>query len=306
MAFFNEAWFIHAVNDTVVQLAQQKKSMVRGAIRTREGVTGKTDPWQRIGSVDMQVIARDTDTTYLNPPQSKRRAVLADRAAAVLIDDLDQVRMMTNPQSEFSQILTFARERELDKITLGKSTTDAGGILGTATNVDEAGETTSQGSLPSTGGPLGIGQVIVDGGTGLTMAKILDSKQLFDEQQVDPEDRYFFYSPRGMRKLLTDSQVTSSDFNTIKALSTGGFPNDQQWMGYYWRMSVLMPKTGNIRSCIAFQKQSVGLSIGLIKDIEVDKATHKWNNTQVVIKLACGAVRADDLGVVEIRIDESV
>src|SRR5215467_10224677 len=130
MAFFNEAWFIHAVNDTVVQLAQQKKSVIRGAIRTREGVVGKTDPWQRIGDVAMQPVSRDSDTEYLNPPQSKRRAVLVDRAAAVLIDDLDQVRMLTNPQSEFSQILTFARERELDALTLSKASTDLGGILG--------------------------------------------------------------------------------------------------------------------------------------------------------------------------------
>ena len=297
--FFNEAWFIHAVNDTVIQLAQQKKSMIRGAIRTREGVVGKTDPWQRIGSLDMVPIARDSDTSYLNPPQSKRRAVLVDRAAAALVDELDQVRMLTNPQSEVSQILTYARERELDKLTLSKSFTDVGGILGLATTVDEAGETTgTQGMLTA--------QKIVDGGTGMTLGKILDSKELFDTNQVDPEDRYFFYSPRAMRKMLTDPNITSSDYNTIKALSTGGFPMDQQWMGYYWRMSVLMPKAANIRSCIAFQKMAVGLSIGLIKEIEVGTAAHKWNNTQVVIKLSAGAVRADDLGVVSIDIDESV
>lgn len=312
MAFFNEAWFIHAVNDTVIQLAQQKKSMIRGAIRTREGVVGKTDPWQRIGSADMQNITRDSDTTYLNPPQSKRRAVLLDKAAAVLIDELDQVRMLTNPQSEFSQILTFARERELDKLTLGKQSgvggstvADLGGILGSATNVDEAGETTSQGTLPTTGGPLGIGQVIVNGAAGMTLSKILDSKQLFDEQQVDTEDRYFFYSPRAMRKMLTDPNITSSDYNSIKALAIGGFPMDQTWMGYYWRQSVLLPKNGNIRSCVAFQKNAVGLSVGLIKDIDVSPAPHKWNNTQVIIKLSAGAVRVDDLGVVQIDIDET-
>jgi hypothetical protein len=303
--FFNEAWFIHAVNDTVIQLAQQKKSMIRGAIRTREGVVGKTDPWQRIGSLDMVPIARDSDTSYLNPPQSKRRAVLVDRAAAALIDELDQVRMLTNPQSEVSQILTFARERELDKLTLAKSRTDVGGILGLATTVDEAGETTGTAALPTTGGPLGVGQVVTDA-LSMTLGKILDSKQILDENQVDPDDRYFFYSPRAMRKMLTDPNITSSDYNTIKALSTGGFPMDQQWMGYYWRMSVLLPKSGNVRTCIAFQKMSVGLSIGLIKEIEVDKATHKWNNTQVVIKLSAGAVRADDLAVVAIEFDESL
>ena len=78
--FYNEAWFIHAVNDTVVQLAQQKQSMVRGAIRTREGVVGKTDPWQRIGSLDMMIPTRDSDTQYLNPPQSTTFGRSAERA----------------------------------------------------------------------------------------------------------------------------------------------------------------------------------------------------------------------------------
>src|SRR5882724_7436993 len=118
MAFFNEAWFIHAVNDAVIQLAQQKKSVVRGAVRTREGVKGKTDPWQRIDAVEMQVVSRDSDTTYLNPPQSKRRAVLVDRAAAVLVDELDEVRMLTDPMSEHTQMLVFARERQLDRLVL--------------------------------------------------------------------------------------------------------------------------------------------------------------------------------------------
>jgi hypothetical protein len=306
MAFFNEAWFIHAVNDTVVQLAQQKTSKVRGAIRTREGVTGKTDPWQRIGDVAMQPIARDSDTEYINPPQSKRRAVLVDRAAAVLIDELDQVRMLTNPQSEFSQILAFARERELDNITLAKSATDLGGILGTATNVDEAGETTSQGSMLTTGGPLGVGQTIVNGGTGMTLSKLLDMKQIFDENNVEQSDRYMFYSPRAMRKLLTDTQVTSADYNTVKALAQGGFPADAQWLDMYWRMSTKLPKSGNIRSCIMLQKMGIGLSVGLIKSIEVSVAPHKWNNMQVIVKLTAGAVRVDDLAVGQIDIDESV
>ena len=133
-----------------------------------------------------------------------------------------------------------------------------------------------------------------------------DSGQILDEQNVDPEERYMFYSPRGMRKLLTDTQVTNADYNTIKALAEGGFPVDHQWLGCYWRRSTKLPKTGNIRSSVMFQKMAVGLSIGLIREIEVSTAPQKWNNTQAIIKLAAGAVRVDDLAVVQIDYDESV
>lgn len=312
--FYNEQWFIHGVNDTVIQLAQQKKSMIRGAVRTRESVVGKTDPWQRIGAVDMMNPTRDSDTEYANPPQSKRRAVLVDRALAILMDDLDAVRLLTDPLSEGSQIMAYARERELDNIMIAKSSgvggastpADLGGILGAATNVDEAGETSSTSTLPTTGGPLGVGQVIVAGGQGATLAKVLDTQQIMDENQVDDEDRYFFYSPRFMRKLMTDPQVSSADYNTIKAIAEGGFPQDHKWMNFFWRKSIKLPKNGNIRSCVAFQKNAVGLSIGLIKSVEVGPAPHKWNNMQAIIKLTCGGVRTDDLAVVQVDIDESV
>lgn len=307
MAFYNEAWFIHGVNQAVTQLSQQKKRKIMGAIRWEEGVTGKTWPFQRIGSLDMVDATRDSDTTYLNPPQSKRRAVLLDKNAAVLLDRLDQVRELINPMSEYTQILTYARERQLDRFALsvagltaaGAANTAVGGILGLATVVDEAAESTSTSALPTT-------QQIVNGGTGLTMAKVLQAKRIMDVNEVEEEDRYFFYSPIGMQKLLSDTQVTSSDYNTVQALVRGGLPEDQEWCGFKWRMSNRLPVASSIRSCIAVQKMCAGMAVGLITDIDVSLAPHKWNNPQAICKLSAAAVRIDDLGVVQVDIDESV
>lgn len=306
-AFFNEAWFIQGVNTAVRQLSQQKKRKITGAIRWEEGVTGKTWPFQRIGSLDMVDATRDSDTTYLNPPQSKRRAVLLDKNAAVLLDRLDQVRELINPMSEFTQILVYARERQLDRFALsvpglsaaGVAGTAVGGILGLATVVDEAAESTSLAALPT-------GQQIVNGGTGLTMAKILQAKQLMDTAEVEEDDRFFFYSPIGMQKLLSDTQVTSSDYNTIQSLTRGGFAEDQSWVGFKWRMTNRLPKAGNIRACVAVQRMCAAMAVGLITDIDVSMAPHKWNNPQAICKLSAGVVRVDDTGVVQVDIDESV
>lgn len=308
MAFYNEQWFIHGVNTAVTQLAQQKKRKIMGAIRWEEGVTGKTWPFQRIGSLDMVPATRESDTTYLNPPQSKRRATLLDFNAAVLLDRLDQVRELISPMSEFTQILTYARERQIDRFALSvlgltaaaAANTAVGGILGLATVVDESGESTSTAALPTA-------QQILHGSTGLTMAKILKAKRLMDAAFVDEDERYFFYSPIGMEKLLSDTQVTSSDFNSIQALVRGGLPEDQTWVGFKWRMSNLLPlQSTSIRSCIAVQKMAVGMAVGLVSDIDVSQAPHKWNNPQAIVKLSAGAVRIDDVGVVQVDIDESV
>jgi len=302
------AWFIHAVSETVQQLAQQKQSKVMGAVRMKTGVVGKTWPFNRVGAVELsEVTTRDGDTQYINPPGSKRRAILRDFTGYVLIDEFDEAKTMTSPQSEFSQLLAYALNRKYDDLMLGipglasagASGTTVGGILGLATTVDEAAESTSSTALPTA-------QQIVNGSANMTMAKILDAKKLMDEADVDEDERYFFYSPSSMRKLLADTTVTSSDYSTIQALARGGFPADATWVGFKWRQSTRLPKSGNIRSNIAVQKMAVGLAVGLVKDVIVSDAPHKNNNTQVGVKLSAGGVRVDDKGVVQIDVDESV
>lgn len=301
------AWFIHAVSDNIIHLGQQKQTMGMAAVTVREGVVGKTYPFQRMAKVAMvQNTVRDGDTVYINPTLSKRRANLIDFIAAMLIDEFDEIKTLNDPKSEFAQSLAWARNRTLDELllsvpglgTAGAAGVAVGGILGLATVVDEALETATATALPSA-------QQIVDGGTNLTMAKILDAKVKMDEASIDTEDRYFFYSPKGMRKLLTDTTVISSDYSTVQALTTGGFPMDRTWVGFKWRESVLLPITGNIRSCIAVQKSAVGMAVGLLKNVEIDKAVHKNNNDQVLMKLSAGAVRREDAGVVQVNIDET-
>lgn len=299
MAFFNEAWFIHAVSENVTQLAQQKRSKTGGSTRVKDGVVGKTWPFNRIGVVEMQPVARDSGTVYANPPQSKRRAQLSDFALAVLIDQFDDVRTLTSPESEFAQILAYGRNRKIDDFALTAA-------LAAAVTVDEAGETTGTQVLPVSGGPAGIGQVIVNGSTGLTLAKIILAAELMNAQDVDEEDRYFYYSAQGMSDLLANTVATSADYSTIQALMRGGFPADQTWMGFHWRMTTRLAKTGNIRSCIAWQKNAIGVAFGLVQDVETGRDPSHWNNPFCMIKLSGGGCRVDDVGVVQIDIDESV
>lgn len=301
------AWFVHALNDNAVHLAQQSDQRTRGASRVQDGVTGKSFPFNRIGSLEMvDITTRDGDTQYLNPTLSKRRAVLLDKGAAVLIDEFDTVKTLTNPQSEFMRALMAARARQMDKFLLavpglgsaGAAGTAVGGILGLATTVDEGNESSSTSALPAS-------QQIVNGGTNLTMAKIGSANDLFDQAEVPDDERYLFYTSQGMKKLLTDSQVTSSDYSTIQALQRGGFPMDQTWMRFKWRRSQLLPKSGNIRSCIAVQRDGVGLAMGLFKNPEMVKQPGKWNNDSIILKISGGAVRIDDACVVQLDIDES-
>lgn len=300
MAFFNEAWFVHQVSDNVTHLAQQKRSKTTGGHRQKEGVVGKSWPFQRLGTLEMEeVMQRDADTQYLNPPQSKRRCELRDFAAAVLVDSFDEVKELANAQSEFAQMLAYSRNRKIDRLAISTPIDGSGGgYLGLARTVDEGAETTSTASMPAA-------QKIANGGTGLTFAKVNQTVEIFNSNDVDEEDRYFYVSPIGIRNLLNQTKATSADFVTLRAIQNGGFPMDHTYMGMFWRMSTLLPKTGNIRTCIACQKMAVGAAFSAVKELEIDKAVHKNNSTQVLAKLSGNTVRIDDAGVISIDIDES-
>lgn len=308
-AIQNEAWFIHGVNDNVTFLAQQETSEIRGSIQTKEGVVGKSWPFQRIGPVRMvPVTSRDADTTYINPPQDKRRARLVDRNAGVLLDEFDEVKELINPKSTYARLLVMSREVELDYLSLniagldsaGAAQTAIGGIMGLASTVDEAAETTGTVALPAT-------SFIANGGFGGTMTKLRTIRRRMAEANVRKSGKvYFFYSPAFIDKLLTDPTVTSMDFNPITSLQRGTFRKDEQWMGMYWRESTVLPKVGNIRSCVAVHEDAAGLAIGLIKEIHVAQVEGKWGNWHALCKLSAGVVRVDDAGVQQCDIDESV
>src|SRR5262245_10775752 len=310
MAFYNDQWFIHAVSENVVFLSQQKGSVIVGTTRSKEGVVGKTWTFNRIGATAMSQVSRDAQTTYLNPPQSKRRAILVDFAAAVLIDEFDEVKTLTNPQSEHAQNMAYARNRTIDDLglgiaglgTAGAAGTAVGGILGLATNVDEAAESTSTTALPAA-------QQIVNGGTGLTMAKLRSAVALLKGADVDydNEDVFIAYTAKAASQLLGDNTVTSSDYNTIQALVAGGFPRDQVWMGMKWRLSNRVPNpSGTIRSIPIWCKNGVGYAAAAVKEVQTGNDPSHWNNAFVMCKLSAGVVRIDDKMVVQLDIDENV
>lgn len=246
-----------------------------------------------------QITTRDAATTYANPPQTKRRASLYDFALAVIVDEFDEIKTLTNPLSELSQILGYSLERKKDDLVLAQGTSNIGGALGTAETVDEAANSSSATSFVST-------YQIANGGAGLTMSKIRQSKRIMGEASVDPADQFMFHSPKGMEQLLSDPTATSSDFSTINALQSGGFPMDATWYGARWRESVKLFKTGNIRSCLRIQKNGIGMAMGLVKQVEMGRDPGHWNNMFAMVKLSGGSVRVDDTCVIEVAIDESV
>src|SRR5690606_14720954 len=59
-------------------------------------------------------------------------------------------------------------------------------------------------------------------GSGLNIATLIRLKEMFDGNEVDEEaKRYIAVTSRQISNLLNQTEVTSADFNTIKALVKG-------------------------------------------------------------------------------------
>jgi hypothetical protein len=302
-----DASFYRALDDTFYMLTQQKPSRLESRVSMKSGIRGKSYDVNRLDATEAyDITSANADTIIIEQPFSRRRMNLLPRAWAAMLDDFDEVMMLTDPQSPYTGQCLAALNRKKDFVI-------AASMLGTATTVGAADDTTggySTVSLPSSGGPLGVGQVIANGGTGLTVDKLRQAMAILDSNEFPAEERFFAWSPVAKMQLLRTTEATSADYNTVKALVGGSITS---FMGFDFVTfgtknpgSAALPKSGNIRQCIAWHRSAVRAGFGLINNqIRVSERPDKNNNWQVLGKLLCGAVRLDEYGVVEVDIDET-
>eukprot|EP01046_Picozoa_sp_COSAG06_P024193 COSAG06_NODE_1958_length_7983_cov_10.586251_6_plen_285_part_00 len=271
--------FVQQYSANIQMLSQQMGSLLRDKVRV-ESVVGKNAFFDQVGSVTAQLrTSRHADTPQVDTPHSRRRLSLADYEFADLIDQTDKVRLLIDPTSSYAQAAAMAMGRAMDDVIITAA-------LGTAST----GETGAGSETVQTG--------VVKGTTGLTVAKLISAKDLLDKADVDPSiPRHIIVGPEQLGNLLGDSEVTSSDFNTVKALVRGELDS---YLGFKFTVSNRLPKTGNDRTCIAYAQD--GLLLGIGKDISarIDERADKSYATQVYYCQTIGATRMESAKVVPI------
>ena len=199
--------FVQQYSSNVQLLSQQKGSLLRNAVRV-ESQVGKNAFYDQVGSATAQKrLSRHADTPQLDTPHARRRVSLVDYEYADLIDDQDKVRTLIDPTSPYSQATAFAMGRAIDDE-----------IISAAFGTAYTGETGSTSTTFPSGQQVGVGSPA----EGLTIAKLVEAKQLLDEANVDTTlPRYVAVAPEQLSDLLNITTVTSSDYNTVKALVQG-------------------------------------------------------------------------------------
>tara|TARA_R100000654_G_scaffold64106_1_gene91583 strand:- start:1584 stop:2444 length:861 start_codon:yes stop_codon:yes gene_type:complete len=278
--------FVEQYKSNVFHLAQQKGSRLRDACRT-ETVTGKAHFFERIGaSAAQKRTSRHSDTPRVDTPHSRRKVSLDDYDWADLIDQEDKVRMLISPSSEYAQAGAWAMGRAMDDALIAAATGNAFGGVAGGTTV----------ALPS-------GNKVAHGSAGLNLAKLLSGKEIIDAADVDPEEeRYVICSAGQITDLLNVTQVTSSDFATVKALAQGDIDT---FLGFrFIRSERLGQDSDGNRQVLMFTKSALGLAIGADVQTRISERDDKNYATQVFLSMSIGATRIEEEKMVEIACTE--
>lgn len=162
---------------------------------------------------------------------------------------------------------------------------------------------TTPGSDPDTG------YDIVAGATNLTVTKLREAAMRgLTDRNVDDEDRTLICTASGVEALLADPEVTSSDFNVLKALVSGTL-EQTTYMGFTIviigsRQEGGLPLAGNIVTSFAYHREAVGYAVGIDMMTRIDWVAQKtsWLANGM---LKSGAVIRENAGIVRIAYDQT-
>ena len=278
--------FVNQFSANVQMLSQQMGSLLRNAVDT-ESVNGEKAFFDQVGQAAAVLrTSRHADTPLVETPHTRRMVTMSDYEYADLIDDSDKVRLLVDPTSTYSRAAAAAMGRAMDDVIISAA-------LGTS-------QTGKDGSTSTT---LPAGQKIAHGSAGLTIAKLVSAKELLDAASVDPSiPRHIIVSPKQISDLLNNTTVTSSDFNTVKALAQGEISS---FVGFNFIVSNRLNTDSNSdRQVIAFAQDGIKLAVGKEPAARIDERADKSYSTQVYYCQTIGATRMEEEKVVEIACSE--
>ncbi|MDD3089772.1 MAG: phage capsid protein [Candidatus Omnitrophica bacterium] len=273
---------VEQYSSNVQILMQQKESRLRSLVRVEAGIVGKNAFFDQLNSTAaVKRTSRHADTPLVSTPHLRRRVSLGDYDWADLVDNFDVKKVLTDPSSNYAINAKNAMNRAMDdEIITAFLATAYGGVDGSTSYTFDTSY-----------------NVIANGSTGMTLSKLLSAKAILDGNEVDDEDRFCVIGSKQLSDLLDLEEVTSSDYNTIKALVAGQIDT---FMGFKFVRSERLAVSSSVRKCIAGQKNSILLAIGA--DIITDVGPRRDKNmaTQVYLGMSIGATRMDEDGIVEI------
>lgn len=267
--------------DAEVKQAYQADAVLRNTVRLRTGVTASTHKFPKIGSGVATARVPQTDVTPLNVSYSQATVTLSDWIAAEYSDIFNQAKVNFDERAELVQVVGKAIGRRADQLVI-----DAIAASSTSLTVsNDIGGTDSN----------------------LNVAKLRRAKSLLDTNNVPMDERYLLIHAANLQNLLSETSVTSSDFNTVKALVQGELDT---FLGFKFitigdrsEGGLTGGGSGQDRKVWAWHKSAVGMAEGMGIRSEINYIPEK-TSWLVSSMLSAGAVAIDAGGIVEITCRE--
>lgn len=295
MSFQVDTALVQQYKSNIEVQFQQKGSRLRGHCR-EESQNAEFDFYDRIGPTDaIEVTSRHGDTPLVSTPHDRRRVALRDFDWADLIDKKDRLRMLADPQTPYAMNAAYALGRKMDDI-----------IIESATGTAYSGKTGSTSVTFPAGQEVAVNYVEsgAAANSNLTIAKLRRVRTILGvaEADMDGEPLVAVVSPYQIQALLRTTEVSSSDYNTVKALVAGEV---NSFMGFTFVRSNRLTVASNVRDCLFWAKQ--GMLIAVAQDINVDIGPRrdKRNSVQIYVSASFGASRMWEEKVVRVKCDET-
>lgn len=282
------------------RLAGQYEARLRESVTVDSNVQGKQRKYNYMDEVEMSLITtRGGDTELSDVDLSARWLRQLPYDVANGIDEFDENYLGTVvlPDSPLVQRHATAYGKLLDDTVISVALGTAySGIDGTTANTFAAGQIVPVNYVKGVGAS--------GNNTQITLDKIIYAKGLFGKNEVDSMDPITIYvNQQALDVLLFNTQVTSADYASVKALATGDFAS-QRFMGMTWVRTERLPIASNIRSIIMLAKSGVVIAPGA-KETMMDILPQKRHMLQIRSKCLMGGVRLEEKKVVKILCDET-
>lgn len=294
-----------AFSETVFHLSQQRGSRIKGTVRNEMCEGAKTKRFDRVGLSEFTENTDPTgDTQYTEVPHSRRSVSGRVYDKATLISPEDLLRMKWGPENEYVRSYVDGAGRKMDDIIIDAAS-------GTATTGEEGGSTASL----ANGNKLA--SVASSAGSRLNVEALRRAQKYFDEDEVDEMDRSFLYNANQRENLLSETEVTSADFNTIRTLVRGKM---NSFLGFeFIRTERLNTQSGTLAfntstgavgsgggdadtytKCLAYQRRGIIFAIWNGLETTIDRMPNKRNARQIFSKFYAGSVRMEENSVLEV------
>ncbi len=224
---------------------------------------------------------------------------------AHLIDEWDDELLgeVTGPNSDVLKAMMASFARHCDSR-----------IIEAATETAYTGkEGTSTQDFDDTNQKIAVDYVETGSATdsNLTIGKLRRVMEIFGENEVYGQDLSGFatepvvmaVAQSQLTSLLRTTEVTSTDFNTVKALVSGEVDT---FLGIkFVRTQRLAIDANNVRTCLAWVRSGIKFSQGDHR-VDIDTLPERSHATQIRVRCRNGGVRTEEKKVIKVLCDEDL